>query len=67
MAKKGDEGRDGRRYASGRCLITVISEDFRMGKPLYFGRDSRLDFESAPWEVKHFSTRRKRDKYEFRK
>ena len=63
LTEEGDEGRGLAAIRFGEVLSNLRSGDFRMGQPYRVTLDnsSRNSEESRPWEVKHLSTKRKRD------
>lgn len=67
LALEGDEGRGVAAISFGEVCSNRRSEDFRMGKPPWFEDHGLRAAESEPWEVKHLSTRRRREQLLFPK
>jgi hypothetical protein len=68
LARKGDEGRGVAAIRFGEVPSNLRSEDVRMRKLREINSHdlfSNLN-KSVPWEVKHFSTKRKINKHAFR-
>ena len=69
LAVRGDEGRDSLRKASGSRQIDFDPEMSEWGNPIFIRRlfiSEYIGYKSEPGELKHLSTRRKRNQPRFR-